>query len=135
MESEKLVFNSTNPKFSNSNFTRSNNTTPTSSQVKKESNFTLKYAALATPTQQHRYKQGCGIGVPESHVLERSRNTFFKFDKVGVASRSLFFRFGGIESRRSYCFWRLRLKLNYFTFLHFISIFILLTRKKATEAL
>ena len=63
VESEELFFDSTDSKFSNSNFTKSNNTTPTSAHVKKESKSTLKYAAPATPTRQHSYKQGCGIGM------------------------------------------------------------------------
>ena len=50
METEKLFFDSTDPKFFDSDFSRSNNTTPTSAQVKKESDFTLKYVALATLT-------------------------------------------------------------------------------------
>ena len=60
---EELFFNSTNSKFSNPNFTRSNNRTPISAHVKKESNFTRKYADPATPTQRYSYKQGCGVGV------------------------------------------------------------------------
>ena len=54
----------------------------TSALVQKESNFTLKYAIMATPTQRHSYKQGCGVGVPESHVLERSRSTFLDLIKL-----------------------------------------------------
>ena len=67
----------------------------------------------ATPTQRYSYKVVCGVGVPE--VL------FFRFDEVG--------------NRIPYWIWRLRFTLNYFTFLHFISIFILMTRRNATEAL
>ena len=72
---------------------------------------------------------------PESDVLERSRSTFFRFDKVGVASKSRFVRFGGIGNQNLYCFRRLRFMLNYFTFLYSIPIFIILTRRKTTEAL
>ena len=62
VESEKLFFNSTNSKFSDSDCTRSNS--PTSAHVKKKSNSILKYAAMATPIQQYCYKQDCGVGVP-----------------------------------------------------------------------
>ena len=64
MELEKLFFNSTNSKFYNSDSMKSNNPTPTSAYVKKKSNSTLKYATMATPTQQYSFKQGCGVGVP-----------------------------------------------------------------------
>ena len=134
MESEKISFNFTNLKFSHSNSMRANNTTPTPAHEKKESNSTLKYATLATLTQQYSYKHGCGVGVSESYILEPSRNTIFKFE-VGVASKSRFFRFSKVGNRSPYCFCRLRFTLNYSTFLHFISTFILLTRRKATEAL
>ena len=90
---------------------------------------------MATPSQQYSYKQGCRVGVPESHILDRSRSTFFRFVKVKAANRSQFFRFDQAGNRSPYCFRRLRFTLNYFTFLHFISIFILLTRRNATEAL
>ena len=56
----------------------------------------------------------------ESHVLDRSRSTFFRFDKVGVANRSRFFRFGKVGNRISYCIGRLRFTLNYFTFYLYI---------------
>ena len=85
-----------------------------------------------TPTQQYSYKQDCGVGVSELHVLDRSRSTFFRFDEVGVANRSRFFRFSKLGNRIP---WRFRFTLNYFTFLHFISIFILFTRRNVTEAL
>ena len=87
----KSFFNSTNSKFSNSDSTRFNNTAATSTQVKKESNSTLKYVAMATPTQQYGYKQVVELESPESHVLDRSRSTFFRFDEIAVANRSLFF--------------------------------------------
>ena len=132
IEWEKLIFNFTNSKFFNLNLTRSKNTTATSAHVKKESNSTLKYAPPATTTQQYSYKQGCGIRVPDLHVLERSRSTFLRFDEVGVASNSRTFRFGGVGNRSPYCFWRIRLTLNNFTFLYFISIFIVLTLRKVT---
>ena len=90
VESEKIFFNSANSMFSHYDSTRCNNVTPTSAHVKKIFNSTLKYAAMATSTQQCSYKQGCGVGVPESHVLDPSGSTFFRFDNVEVASRSCF---------------------------------------------
>ena len=113
---------------------RANNTTPTPAHEKKESNSNLKYATPVTLTQQYSYKHGCGVGVPELYVLEPSQNTIFKFE-VGFASKSRFFRFSKVGNRVSYCFCRLRFTLNYFTFLHFISTFILLICRKPTEAL
>ena len=47
---KKLFFDFKKSKFSDFHSTNSNNTTPTSAHVKKESNSTLKYAASATPT-------------------------------------------------------------------------------------
>ena len=38
---------------------RSNNTTPTSEYVKKEFNSTLKYVAMATPTQHYSCHRLC----------------------------------------------------------------------------
>ena len=96
------IFNSI--KFFNSNSTRSSNKTPTLAHIKKESNSVLQYAAPATPTQQYSYKQVCGVEGSESHVLEQSRSTFFRFDKVGVAKRSQFFRFSGVANQSPYCF-------------------------------
>ena len=46
----KIIFDLKKSKFSDSNFTNSNNTTPTSAHVKKQSDSSLKYAASATPT-------------------------------------------------------------------------------------
>ena len=66
---------------------------------------------------------------PESHVLEGSWSTFFRFDEVGIANRSRFFRFGEVGNRIPYCIWRHLFTLNYFTFLHFISIFIFLSQE------
>ena len=57
---------------------------------------------------------------PESHVLDRSRSAFFKFDEVGVANRSRFFRFAKVGDRILYCIRRLRFMLNYFTFYLYI---------------
>ena len=70
---------------------------------------------MANPTQQYSYKQVCGVGVP-GVVLDRSWNTFFRIDKVGVTNRSRFFRFGEVGDRISYSIWRLRFILNYFAF-------------------
>ena len=53
---------------------------------------------------------------PESHIVERNRNSFFRFDKIEVVSRRCMFRFGGVGNRSPYCFWRLCFTLNYFTF-------------------
>ena len=72
VDSEKLFFNSINSKFSDCDSKRSNNTTPTSARVKKDS--TLIYAAMAIPTQQYNYKQVVESKCPELHVLERSRS-------------------------------------------------------------
>ena len=46
-----------------SDSTKSNNRTSTSAHVKKDSDSTLKYAAMVTPTQQYSYKLGCGVVV------------------------------------------------------------------------
>ena len=100
----ETIFSSTISKFSNSNSTRSNNTTPTPAHVNKESTSTLKFAAPATPTQEYNYKHSCEVGVPKLRVLEWSWSTFFRFDKVAVASRSRFFRFCGVGNRSPYCF-------------------------------
>ena len=70
---------------------------------------------------------------PDSQALDRSRSTFFRSDEIEVANRSRFFRFGEIGNRIPCCIWRLRFTLDYFTFLHFISIFIFLGRSKPTE--
>ena len=74
---------------------------------------------MATPTKQYSYQQGCGVGVPESHVLDQSRSTFFRFDEVGVASRSWFFKFGEVGNR-IYGIWRLRFTLSCFTVLQYL---------------
>ena len=71
---------------------------------------------------------------PESYVLHRSRSTLFRFDKVGIANRSRFFRFGEAGNWILYCIWRLLFTLNCLI-LAFISIFILLTRRNAIKAL
>ena len=72
---------------------------------------------------------------PELHVLERSQNSFFRFDEVGVATRSQFFKFGEVENRHRYCFERHRFTLSYFTFLHFHLYIFLLSGRKAREEL
>ena len=66
----------------------SNNATPTSAYLEKKSNSTLKYGAMAIPTQQYSYKQVVEAESPESLVFDRSRSTFFRYDEVGVVSKS-----------------------------------------------
>ena len=83
MEWEKLIFNSTYSKFFNSNFTKFNDTTPTLAHVKKGSNFTLKYVAPETLTQQYTYNQGCEVGVFSLDLMKlKSRVGVGFFDLV-----------------------------------------------------
>ena len=81
--------------FKVSDSTKSNNTTPTLSHVKMESNSTLNYAAVKTKFNNMVTRRVVKSESPDSHVLERNRSTFFRFDEVGFA-RSRFFRFGGV---------------------------------------
>ena len=74
-------------------------TSATSGHLEKEFNSTSKYAAMATPTQQSSYKQGCGVRVPGVACVKSYRSTFFRFDKVRISIRSffLFFFFDSIK--------------------------------------
>ena len=47
-----------------------------------------------------------GSKMPESHVLKWIWITFFRFDKVGVAGRSQFFRFSEVRNWSPCRFWR-----------------------------
>ena len=67
------------------------------------------------------------------HVLDRSRSTFFRFNEVGVANRSRFFRFGVDGNRILHCIWKPLFTLNYFTFLRFKSIFCPLDSQECDE--
>ena len=75
---------------------------------------------MATPTQQYGYKQVVELESPESQALDRSRTIFFRMDGIGVAHRSLFFRFGQVRNLISYRIWRFRFTLNYFSFLQYL---------------
>ena len=74
---------------------------------------------------------------PESHVLERNCNSFFRFDEVEVASRSGLFRFGIVGKYGALLFFETLIYAKVFCILSLyrLYIYILLTCRKMSEAL
>ena len=54
--------------------------------MQKRSLTSPKYAAMATPTQEYRYKQDCGVGVYEVACF-RSESEYFFLDLIKSESQ------------------------------------------------